>query len=69
MDASSSGPQVLLGNPGDADATITLTARDFEKLYENPRANTVHLMLANKIYMTGDPLLARKVHALFLVGR
>ncbi len=65
IDASDSGPKVVAGNPGTADVTFTLTAEDFQKLYENPKANSMQLFFGGKLKITGNQMLAMKFQQLF----
>jgi putative sterol carrier protein len=65
VDVSESGPKVEQGNPGSADCTIALTAEDFQKLYENPKANGMQLFFGGKLKITGNTMLAMKLQNLF----
>ncbi|WP_437680471.1 SCP2 sterol-binding domain-containing protein [Sorangium sp. So ce131] len=65
LDASDSGPKVEQGNPGNADVTITLAAEDFQKLHENPQANSMQLYFQGKLKVAGNQMLAMKLPKLF----
>lgn len=65
IDVSDSGPSATAGNPGTAGCTITLTADDFQKLYENPDANGMQLFFAGKLKVAGDQMAAMKLKKLF----
>jgi len=65
IDVSDSGPKSQEGNPGGADAVLTIAAEDFQKLYENPQANGIQLFFAGKLKVTGNPMLAQKLGKLF----
>jgi putative sterol carrier protein len=68
IDVSDSGPKAEAGNPGGSDVSITLTAEDFQKLYENPQANGMQLFFAGKLKVTGNNMLAMKLQKLFSLG-
>jgi putative sterol carrier protein len=68
IDASDSGPKAEKSNPGNADVTITLTAEDFQKLHENPQANSMQLFFAGKLKITGNQMLAMKLTKLFTMS-
>ncbi len=65
IDLSESGPTAQQGNPGNADVTITVSSEDFQKLYENPQANSMQLYFAGKLKVTGNQMLAMKLPKLF----
>lgn len=65
IDASDSGPKAVKGNPGGAEVTISLSAEDFQKLHENPQANSMQLFFAGKLKVTGNQMLAMKLPKLF----
>lgn len=65
IDVSGSGPKVEQGSPGGADCTLSLTAEDFQKLYENPQANGMQLFFAGKLKVAGDQMAAMKLQKLF----
>jgi putative sterol carrier protein len=67
IDVSDSGPRVERGNPGTADCVITVATEDFQKLYENPQANSMQLFFAGKLKVTGNPTLAMKLQKLFTI--
>lgn len=56
IDASDSGPQVTPGDPGGADATITISAEDFPAYYENPRGSGMALLFRGKLKIVGNQL-------------
>lgn len=65
IDLASATPSIAPGNPGNADVTIALTAEDFQKLHENPQANSMQLFFAGKLKVTGNQMLAMKLPKLF----
>ncbi|WP_437768679.1 SCP2 sterol-binding domain-containing protein [Sorangium sp. So ce281] len=65
IDLSDSGPKLSSGNPGNADVTISLSSEDFQKLHENPQANSMQLFFAGKLKVTGNQMLAMKLPKLF----
>ena len=60
VDVSSTGPSITPGAK-DADCTITLADEDFQKLYENPQANSMQLFFAGKLKVQGNQMLAMKL--------
>ncbi|XXT22951.1 SCP2 sterol-binding domain-containing protein [Sorangium sp. So ce429] len=68
IDLSDTGPKITSGNPGGADVTITLASEDFQKLHENPQANSMPLFFAGKLKVTGNQMLAMKLPKLFQLG-
>ncbi len=68
LDASDSGPKVERGSPGGADVTITVSAEDFQKLHENPQANSMPLFFAGKLKVTGNQMLAMKLPKILANG-
>lgn len=64
IDVSSTDPSVRPGNE-PADCTITIAAEDFQKLVENPQANSMQLFFAGKLKVSGNPTLAMKLSKLF----
>ena len=64
IDVSPSGPKC---EPGEkpADCTITITAEDFQKLFENPQQNGMQLFFAGKLKVAGNQMLAMKLNKLF----
>ncbi|XXY20960.1 SCP2 sterol-binding domain-containing protein [Sorangium sp. So ce216] len=68
IDLSDTGPKIASGNPGGADVTITLASEDFQKLHENPQANSMPLFFAGKLKVTGNQMLAMKLPKLFQLG-
>jgi len=69
IDVTNNSPRCSGGNPGRADVTMTMAAEDFQKLYENPQANSMQLFFAGKIKMTGNQMLAMKMTKLFTLGK
>ncbi|AUX21709.1 SCP-2 sterol transfer family protein [Sorangium cellulosum] len=65
LDLTDAGPKAEAGNPGSADVTITVSSEDFQKLYENPQANSMQLFFAGKLKVTGNQMLAMKLPKLF----
>jgi len=59
VDASSTGPKVETGNPGGADSTISMSAQDFEQLWQNPSSG-MNLFFSGRLNISGDPMLAMK---------
>ena len=64
IDATASGPSAKEGTD-TADVTITLAAEDFQKLMENPQANSMPLFFAGKLKVEGNQMLAMKLTKLF----
>ena len=65
IDVSETGPKVEQGTPRTADCTITMASDDFQKLYENPKANGMQLFFAGKLKLAGNTMLAMKLEKLF----
>jgi putative sterol carrier protein len=63
VDASSSGPKVEPGNPGGADCTLSISAQDFEQLWQNPSSG-MNLFFSGRLSISGDPMLALKLQDL-----
>jgi hypothetical protein len=61
IDTSASGPSTSKGYRGGAHLGITITAKDFRKLMENPEGNAMRLYAAGKIKVAGNELLALKL--------
>lgn len=59
VDASVSGPKVERGNPGSADCAITMSAPDFEQLWQNPSSG-MNLFFSGRLNISGDVMLAMK---------
>lgn len=68
LDASDTGPSCMQGQGPDADVTVTIAADDFQKLQENPQANSMQLFSAGRIKLTGNQMLAMKLSRLFTLG-
>ncbi|XYI01227.1 SCP2 sterol-binding domain-containing protein [Sorangium sp. So ce1128] len=68
IDLSDTGPKIASGSTGGADVTITLSSEDFQKLHENPQANSMQLYFAGKLKVTGNQMLAMKLPKLFQLG-
>ena len=68
IDVSDKGPSCTAGKPGGADVTITLASEDFQKLMENPQANSMQLFFAGKLKVEGNQMLAMKLTKLFAIG-
>ena len=64
IDVSSTGPKCVPGEE-PADCTITVTAEDFQKLFENPQQNGMQLFLSGKLKIAGNNMLAMKLNKLF----
>jgi putative sterol carrier protein len=64
IDVTATGPSVTAGK-GAADCTITIAEEDFQKLMENPQANSMPLYFAGKLKVEGNPMLATKLNKLF----
>jgi len=58
IDVSYSGPNICQGNDS-ADVTITMSAEDFQKYYENPSVNGMQLFFAGIIVIILDELLQK----------
>ena len=69
IDATNSGPKTEAGNPGGSDVVITISAEDFQKLYENPQAQGMQLFFAGKLKVSGNQMLAMKLQKLFSLGQ
>jgi hypothetical protein len=54
VDVSDSGPHIIPGNPGGADATVTISAEDFPSYYESPRGNGMMLLFSGKLSIVGN---------------
>ncbi|WP_437579782.1 SCP2 sterol-binding domain-containing protein [Sorangium sp. So ce887] len=65
IDLSDTGPNIASGSPGGADVTISLSTEDFQKLHENPQANSMPLFFAGKLKVAGNQMLAMKLPKLF----
>ena len=50
------------------DCAIDISVDDFEKLHENPQVYGQQLLLAGKVKITGNQLLAMKLGKLFAIG-
>ncbi len=64
IDVSSTGPSVKAGSE-PADCTVTVAAEDFQKLIENPAANSMPLFFAGKLKVAGNPMIAQKLTKIF----
>lgn len=64
VDATATGPAVKKGTE-PADCTITLTAADFQSLWENPNAKGMELFFQGKLKVDGNQMLAMKLLKLF----
>lgn len=64
INVTSTGPAVTAGSQA-ADCTITIAAEDFQKLLENPQANSMQLFFAGKLKVAGNQMLAMKLTKLF----
>lgn len=67
IDVKSDAPSCVAGNPGGAECTITVTAEDFQTLYENPQANGMKLFFGGKLKVGGNNVLAMKLQKLFTI--
>lgn len=65
VDASSSGPAVMEGNPGGADCDITINEGDFRTLYDNPQADLLRLYVSGQVRFTGDAQKVGRLQKLF----
>ena len=54
VDASSTGPKVEAANPGNADCTISMSAEDFEQLWQNPSSGMRPLLLRAPEHLRGS---------------
>ena len=61
LDLSDTGPRVAKGNPGGADATISITAQDFQSYYENPRVNGTSLLFAGRLKIIGNQMFGLRL--------
>jgi hypothetical protein len=68
IDVSDTGPGSQQGEPGGADCVISVSAEDFQRLHENPQANGAQLLIAGRLQITGNQLLAMKLQKLFSIG-
>jgi len=64
IDATPTGPRVVLG-VGPADVAITISEPDAQKLLQNPALNSVALFFSGRLKVTGNKMLAMKLHTLF----
>ena len=67
INVSDSGPSLEAGSK-PADCTLTISAEDFQKLYENPQANGMQLYFGGKLKVDGNQMLAMKLNKLFTLG-
>ena len=65
VDVSASGPTCTPGTGEGADCTLTISAEDFQLLFENPQTNGMQLYMAGKLQIKGNPMLAMKMARLF----
>ncbi|MEN2424269.1 SCP2 sterol-binding domain-containing protein [Streptomyces rimosus] len=63
IDTKGSEPKAEHGRPGGADVTITVSAEDFERLYDRPEYSQ-QLFFVGKLKTVGDPMLAMKAFSL-----
>jgi putative sterol carrier protein len=63
LDLTSAGPAVVQGEK-PADCTITISADDFQKLYDSPAAG-MQLFFAGKLKISGNQMLGMKLQKLF----
>jgi putative sterol carrier protein len=63
LDLTEAGPTVEQGEK-PADCTITVSADDFQKLYENPAAG-MQLYFTGKLKIAGNQMLGMKLQKLF----
>jgi putative sterol carrier protein len=68
IDVSESGPKAEKGTGPGPDVTITMASEDYQKLMENPQANSMQLFFAGKIKLQGNQMLAMKLNKLFSLG-
>jgi SCP-2 sterol transfer family protein len=61
LDLSDAGPRVIGGSPGGADATISITAQDFQHYYENPRVNGTSLLFAGRLKIIGNQMFGLRL--------
>lgn len=65
IDVTATGPSCKAGNDPAADCTITIAEEDFQKLLENPQANSMQLFFQGKLKVAGNQMLAMKLTKLF----
>jgi hypothetical protein len=65
VDASPAGPDVSEGDPGRAECILTITAEDFEVLYDDPRNNALPLYFEQRLRVDGNVMLGMRLHRLF----
>ena len=63
LDLTSTGPKVVQGEQ-PADCTMTISADDFQKMYENPAAG-MQLFFTGKLKIAGNQMLGMKLQKLF----
>jgi putative sterol carrier protein len=63
LDLTGTGPSIAQGEK-PADCTITISADDFQKLYESP-ASGMQLFFAGKLKIAGNQMLGMKLQKLF----
>jgi putative sterol carrier protein len=68
IDTSDTGPSSMQGQGPGADVTVTIDAEDFQKLHDDPQANSMQLFAAGKITIAGNQMLAMKLGRLFQLG-
>lgn len=61
IDCSDTGPRVVAGNPGGAEANVKVSAADFATLMDNPQANGIKLFFFGKLKVDGNPMVASKL--------
>lgn len=68
IDLSAGGPQCVAGRSHAADAWVSVACEDFQRLHEDPRANTMPLFFAGKLKVTGDSTLVMRIGKILLLA-
>lgn len=64
VDCSDSGPNMMMGNPGGADSTITMTVEDFTRVYADWTLYDT-LYFQGKVKISGKTILSAKLKAFY----
>lgn len=64
VDLTKSGPTCNPGK-GPADCTVSISAQDFEKVFENPEANAMKMFMFGKLKVSGNQMLGLKLKEIF----
>lgn len=67
LDCKSDVPTCTEGESGEPECTIELSSEDFEEMLKDPQL-AMQLFFQGKIKISGDPMLATKLQAIFSLG-